>query len=162
MESLRIGGSLKRIKKLNLPAILEFSLPDGGGMRYLAAIGLTGDQIWLSDGGETFSTHLGTLSRYWKGVAYILWKNYFNYTGIIPISSPGEAVMSLKIHLKALGFPIQEVSAAYNSTTRKAIESIQARNGLIVDGMVGPLTKIALYNEDPSLNIPRLADTPSE
>jgi general secretion pathway protein A len=161
MESLRIQGNLTRIKRLNLPAILEFSLPDGGGLRYLAVVRLAGDEIRLSDGEDTFSTNLGSLSGHWKGVAYILWKNYYNYMGIIPISSPGEAVISLKIHLKALGFPIEEVSAAYNIATRKAIEAVQARNGLIVDGVVGPLTKIALYNEDQSLNIPRLANTPS-
>ena len=90
-------------------------------------------------------------------MAHIFWKNYFNYTGVIPISSPGEVILSLKVHLKAKGFPIEAMTAAYDTTTRLAVETIQARNGLNVDGMVGPMTKIALYNEDPSLNGPRLA-----
>jgi general secretion pathway protein A len=90
-------------------------------------------------------------------VAHIFWKNYYNYTGVIPISSPGEVILSLKVHLKAMGFPIQAMTAAYDTDTRLAVETIQARNGLDVDGMVGPMTKIVLYNEDPSLSGPRLA-----
>jgi general secretion pathway protein A len=160
MEALRVQGSLSLIKRLNLPAILEFPHPDGSGSRFLAVVGLADDEIRLSDGDAVFSISPASLAGLWNGVAHILWKNYFNYTGIIPISSPGEVILSLKMHLKALGFPIEAMTAAYDTTTRSAIEVIQARHGLEVDGMVGPLTKIALYNEDQSLKAPRLAGTP--
>jgi general secretion pathway protein A len=157
MEALRLKGNLTLIKNLNLPAILEFPLPDGSGSRFMALVGLADDEIRLSDGENTFSVAPASLAGLWSGVAHIFWKNYYNYTGIIPISSPGEVILSLKVHLKALGFPIEEMTAAYDTSTRLAVEDIQARNGLDVDGMVGPMTKIALYNEDPSLNVPRLA-----
>ena len=81
---------------------------------------------------------------------------------MIPISSPGEVILALKMHLKSLGFPIAEMTAAYDITTRSAVETIQARHGLNADGMVGPLTKIVLYNEDRSLDIPRLISPPGE
>ena len=161
MEAIRLQGDLTLIRKLNLPAILEFPHPDGSGSRFMALVGLADDEIQLSDGDDTFSVAPASLVGLWSGVAHIFWKNYFNYTGVIPISSPGEVILSLKVHLKALGFPIKEMSAAYDTTTRLAVEEIQARNGLDVDGMVGPLTKIVLYNEDQSLNVPRLTDTPS-
>jgi general secretion pathway protein A len=157
MEVFRVKGNLTLIKKLNLPAILEFPLPDGSGSRFLALVGLADDEIRLSDGDETYSVAAASLAGLWNGVAHIFWKNYFNYTGVIPISSPGEVILSLKVHLKAMGFPIEAMTAAYDTTTRLAVEAIQARNGLAVDGLVGPMTKIALYNEDPSLNGPRLA-----
>jgi general secretion pathway protein A len=86
----------------------------------------------------------------------VFWKNFFNYKGVIPTTSSGEAILSLKIHLKGLGFSIPKMTAAYDTDTRMAVEEIQARSGLITDGKVGPLTKIALYNEDKSLTIPRL------
>ncbi len=157
MEVLRTKGNLTLIKKLNLPAILEFPPPDGSDVRFMALVGFEGDEIRLSDGDDTFSVAPALLTELWNGVAHIFWKDYFNYTGVIPISSPGEVILSLKVHLKAKGFPIQEMTAAYDTTTRLAVETIQARNGLYVDGMVGPMTKIVLYNEDPSLNSPRLA-----
>ena len=154
METLRLHGNLTLIRKLNLPAILEFPHPDGSDTRFMALVGLADDELRLSDGEDTFSVAPASLAGLWNGVAHIFWKNYYNYTGIIPISSPGEVILSLKVHLKALGFPIEKMTAAYDTTTRLAVEAIQARNGLDVDGMVGPMTKIALYNEDPSLNGP--------
>ncbi len=156
MEVFRVKGSLTLIKKLNLPAILEFSTPDGSDARFMALVGFEEDEIRLSDGEDTFSVAPASLAGRWNGVAHIFWKNYFNYTGVIPISSPGEVILSLKVYLKSKGFPIEAMTAAYDTTTRLAVETIQARNGLNVDGMVGPMTKIALYNEDPSLNGPRL------
>jgi general secretion pathway protein A len=157
MEVLRVKGNLNLIKKLNLPAILEFPPPGGSDSRFMTLVGLSDDEVRLSDGEDTFSLEPASLAGLWNGVAHIFWKNYFNYTGVIPISSPGEVILSLKMHLKAMGFPINQMTAAYDSSTRLAVEGIQARNGLNVDGMVGPMTKIALYNEDPSLNGPRLA-----
>jgi general secretion pathway protein A len=157
LEVLRAKGSLTLIKKLNLPAILEFPSPDGSGSRFMALVGFADDEIRMSDGDGTFSVAPASLVGRWNGVAHIFWKNYFNYTGVIPISSPGEVILSLKVHLKALGFPIATMTAAYDTTTRLAVEAIQARNGLHVDGLVGPMTMIVLYNEDPSLNSPRLA-----
>ena len=160
MESLRVQGGLDLIRRLNLPAIFEFPHPDGNGSRFIAMVGLSGDEIRMSNGRKTFSVAPESLAGLWNGVAHILWKNYYDYAGIIPISSPGDVILSLKMHLKTLGFPIEEMSAAYDIPTRSAIETIQARHGLDVDGMVGPQTKIALYNEDLSLTVPRLASPP--
>jgi hypothetical protein len=75
---------------------LEFPHPDGSGSRFLAVVGLADDEIRMSDGDQTFSTRPASLAGKWNGVAHIFWKNYFNYTGVIPISSPGEVILSLK------------------------------------------------------------------
>ena len=40
--------------------------------------------------------------------------------------------------------------------TMAAVKEIQMKHGLPSDGFVGPLTKIALYNEQPGLEIPHL------
>ena len=59
--------------------------------------------------------------------------------------------------LLQLGYDNITMTEKYDEQTIKIIKDIQARNGLHVDGLVGPLTKIALYNEahelvKPSLN----------
>ena len=124
MEVLRVKGNLTLIKKLNLPAILEFPLRRTGAIpSSWPWSALTDDEIRLSDGDDTFSVEPASLAGRWNGVAHIFWKNYFNYTGVIPISSPGEVILSLKVHLKAMGFPIEAMTAAYDTTTRLAVES---------------------------------------
>jgi general secretion pathway protein A len=160
LETLRVKGNLNVVKKLNLPAILEFIRPGDNEFRFLAMLKLANDEIRMSDDETTFSVPPASLAGLWNGVAYILWKNYYHFDGVIPISSPGEVILSLKMHLKTLGFPIAEMTATYDATTRAAVETIQARHGLDADGMVGPLTKIVLYNEDRSLEMPRLTPTP--
>jgi general secretion pathway protein A len=156
LEALRVKGNLNVIKKLNLPAIMEFVRPGDGDPRFLTVLELSPDRIRLADGESDFSVPPASLAGLWSGVAWILWKDFYQLEGVIPVSSPAEVILSLKIYLKSMGFPIAEMTPAYDDTTRAAVETIQARHGLDADGMVGPLTKIVLYNEDRSLDIPRL------
>lgn len=160
LEATRVRGNLNLIKKLNLPAILEFPKRGSSGSRFLTVLSIADNELIMSDGNSVFFVPPSSLAGFWNGVIHIFWKNYYNYQGVIPTSSPGEAILSLKGHLKALGFPIPEMTAAYDTATRRAVEVIQARHGLTVDGMVGPLTKIVLYNDDQSLDIPRLTVAP--
>ncbi len=159
LEYLRVQGNLNLIKKLNLPAILEFPREDGGGNRYLAVIGLPESKIRLSNGDVAFDAEPESIADAWNGTAHVLWRNFYNYTGIIPVSSPGEVILSFKVHLKNLGYPMRSLNPAYDTATRMVVEKIQRRNGLDADGMVGPLTKIVLYNEDHALTIPRLVES---
>jgi general secretion pathway protein A len=157
LEALKLQGELSDLRSLNLPAILEVFFPQSTDPRFVAIIAIEEDIIWLWDHSEPISASPEFLSAAWNGVAYVLWKDFFNYQGVIPVSSPGEVIVSLKVHLKRLGFDIQEMNGAYDAATRLAIEVIQQRNGLEVDGIVGPMTKIVLYNEDRLLDIPRLS-----
>lgn len=158
MEYLRAKGNFNLIKKLNLPAILEFPRADGSGNRYLVVIGLPESKFRLSNGEVTLDASPESMVGLWNGTVHIFWRNFHNYTGIIPISSSGEVILSLKGHLKNMGFHMSTLNPAYDTATRMAIEQIQRRHGLDADGMVGPLTKIVLYNEDHSLAIPRLVE----
>ena len=156
MEIIQTTGNLNLIRNLNLPAIVEFPHPDGIGVCYLAVTSMRADEVQLSDGEKKYSVPSTVMESMWNGRVHILWKNYFNYTGVVPINAPGDVILNLKEHLKALGFPVGEMNATYDGVTRETIERIQAQHGLEVDGMVGPQTKIVLYNDDETLEIPRL------
>ena len=54
------------------------------------------------------------------------------------------------------GFQNVAIDEKYDEFTRNAVESIQAKYGIPVDGYVGPLTKIILYREKDSFRMPRL------
>ncbi|MCD6585016.1 MAG: AAA family ATPase [Desulfobacteraceae bacterium] len=153
-----INGDLERIVRLNIPAILKFDAPSGDGPVYLTAIQVTPDAMIFS-GYKTLpaiEVPYAWIMENWGGEAFVFWKNFYTYQGTIPLDAPGESVITLKLHLRDIGYQHIEISGTYDLATRMAIKAIQARHGIPIDGYVGPLTKIVLYNEKQSLAIPHL------
>jgi general secretion pathway protein A len=153
-----INGDLARIRSLNICAILEFKSPDTHLPVYLTAVEATNDSMTFFENQANVRLVFDddAIRPYWTGRAYVFWKNFYNYQGIIPFNTQNESILTLKLHLRDIGFENVEINGAYDASTRKAVEAIQAKHGIPVDGYVGPLTKIVLYNEKSSLPIPRL------
>ncbi|MGD8990358.1 MAG: AAA family ATPase [Desulfobacterales bacterium] len=157
----RIETDMAFIKKLNLPAILEFYPPGSSIPGYLTIIRLDGDKITLKGKSEPerIVTDLKELEFYWSGVAYLPWKNFHSIWGTIPTQSYKDSVITLKLLLQDIGFQNVAIDEEYDEFTRNAVESIQAKYGIPVDGYVGPLTKIILYREKNSFQMPRLYES---
>ena len=157
----RLETDMAFIKKLNLPAILEFYPPGSPDPGYLTLWRLDGEQIMLK--GKTdiewIVTHLEELEFYWSGVAYMPWKNFHSIWGTIPTQSYKDSVITLKLLLQDIGFQNVAIDEKYDEFTRNAVESIQAKYGIPVDGYVGPLTKIILYREKNSIQMPQLYES---
>ncbi|MFC1823076.1 AAA family ATPase [Thermodesulfobacteriota bacterium] len=155
---LRIEKNIDLVKKLNLPAILEFLPPGSLSPRFVAVSEIDQEGITLYGGPEKsrFFAKYDDLEIYWSGAVYIPWKNFLNYTGIIPLSAPRDSVITLKMLMQDIGFREIEISPYYDESLREAVEKIQMKHGILVDGIVGPMTKIVLYNEMGSLNIPHI------
>ncbi|MGD2036596.1 MAG: AAA family ATPase [Desulfobacterales bacterium] len=155
----RVEADMALLKKLNLPAILEFYPPGSPSPGYLTLSRLDGDKIILQgkDENEWIVTGLEELEFYWSGVAYLPWKNFHSIWGTIPAQSYKDSVITLKLVLQKLGFENVSIDDQYDSLTRHAVETIQAKYGIPVDGYVGPLTKIILYKEENSLEMPQLS-----
>jgi general secretion pathway protein A len=153
----RIEGDIKAIKNLNLPAILAFHHPGGRLPVYLTLIKMDEGRVTFKSGVDVIETGQGEAESYWTGVAYIPWKDFLNLKGEIPSMSTEDSITTLKILLRDIGFSDIEVNARYDERTRDIIKQIQAKHGLKVDGLVGVLTKIVLYNEKKSFDIPHIA-----
>jgi general secretion pathway protein A len=155
----RIQGSLNAVKKLNLPAILSMDSGKNNRPRYLVLIKTDAQQIILRGGKRDISIELtpAELESYWSGTAYIPWKNFLSITGTIPIDASKDSILTLKKLLRDIGFKKVELTPVYDDQTREAVEKIQRKYGLRVDGAVGSTTKIALYNEKKSLKRPYIA-----
>ena len=69
--------------------------------------------------------------------------------------SHGEIAM-LKAQLTDIGYTQLGTDSIYDERTEEAIKQIQRKYGLESDGIVGPLTKIVLFNENPRLDIPHI------
>ncbi|GBC59280.1 peptidoglycan-binding protein [Desulfonema ishimotonii] len=154
----RVRGDLNQLIMLNLPTVLTL-YPEGSDVPgYLALTGADTETLILSDGRQTVVAGPEELNRFWSGVAYTPWKNFLGITGTIPRNASADSIITLKMILQDIGFRQIEITPVYNDETRQAVRQIQERNGVTVDGAVGPMTKIILYNEIPSLTIPHLSD----
>jgi len=154
----RIKCDLNMIKNLNLPAVLELYSPGKQIAGYLAVVKMDGDTITLAGRDEegTIEIYPDELASYWSGVAYIPWNNFMSYRGTIPTNSSDDTILTLKMHLRDIGFDEIKITPVYDIQAKKAVKEIQKKHGIPVDGFVGSLTKIVLYNENKSLKIPHL------
>jgi general secretion pathway protein A len=156
----RIDDDLDLVLRLNLPAILEFRAPESGRQAFLGLVRIDGQgrPVFSTGGGEEILVpgDRGAALPFWSGAAYIPWRNFFSITGEFPGHPPSESLISLKLLLKDIGFSRIDLSPRYDEATRNAVARIQRKHHLPVDGVVGSLTKITLYNEIDSLNIPHL------
>ena len=154
----RIKTNLNLLKRLNLPAILEFFPPGSEKPGYLTLSKTEGD-ILSFDGpmrNKEIETNEEEVNLYWSGVAYLPWKNFLSIEGTLPTRTNKDAIITLKLLLHDLGYLNVELNSDYDARTRAVIEEIQTRYGILADGFVGPLTKIVLYRFAGSFDMPRL------
>ena len=154
----RIVGNLNSVKKLNLPAVLTFYPLNKVSPVYLTLSKVDYRKITLRGGKEDISLILtpAELEAHWSRVAYIPWKNFLSLKGTIPLDSPNESIITLKMFLRDIGFKDVEISPSYDDNTRRAVKKIQRKYGLHIDGAVGSTTKIALYNEKYFSQLPHI------
>jgi len=154
----RLETDLSLLKNLNLPAVLEIFPPGSQTPGYLTLSEINDTNIKLGGAGEhiVITSDPDEMPFYWSGVAYVPWKNFLAISGIIPKNSGGEAVITLKLLLRDIGYNDLELNAEYDLETQQAIEDVQAKYGIAVDGFVGPLTKMILYQEKRTFEIPEV------
>jgi len=155
----RVEADLEVLRRLGMPAILEFRAGTKAAGTYLALIG-TGPETLILKGAAAepaMEAMPSELQPWWTGAAYIPWKNFLSLTGSIPGNAPADSVLALKMLLRDLGHAGVPMNKDYDPVTQKTIEQVQAKYGLPVDGVVGNLTKIILYREGRSFNVPMIA-----
>jgi general secretion pathway protein A len=154
----RIDSDLDLMLNLNLCAILKFEHLKNNYPIYLTVIKAKNHTLTLSDGetGRKIDVLHDDIIKYWTGTGFIFWKNFYNYQRIIGRNSPKESIITLKMHLRDIGYKNIEINTNYDLFTQLVIKAIQAKHGIPVDGSVGPLTKIVLYNEKKLFAIPHL------
>ncbi len=157
LELLNSRNGMEILRKLNLPAVLELRPPETAPPVYLALTGVDGDSVVLDSDRGPVRLSSAELGPYWSGQAFVPWRNFYGLEGIIPRNAPDDAVVTLKMMLRDIGFVDLEPTAVFDEKTRQAIQYLQEKHQVAVDGAVGPQTKIILYNElaEP-LSIPRL------
>jgi len=155
----RVETNLDLLKRLDLPAILEFYPTDSEEPGYLTLSETDGDKVSFDVPKENkvIETNEDEINLYWSGVAYLPWKNFLSISGTLPTRTNEDSIITLKLLLHELGYHKVELNGDYDIRTRNAIEEIQTKYGILADGFVGSLTKIILYRSKGSFEMPRLS-----
>jgi hypothetical protein len=155
----RVKTNLDLLKRLDLPAILEFYPTDSEEPGYLTLSKTDGDKVSFEVPKENkvIETNEDEINLYWSGVVYLPWKNFFSISGTLPTRTSKDSIITLKVLLHELGYHNVDLNDDYDVRTRNAIEEIQTQYGLQADGNVDTLTKIILYKSKGSFEMPRLS-----
>ena len=154
-----VTDSIDTLAALGLPAVIRLRGPEAEHPVYAGLLGKHGDHWFLAidRGDAVVRTDARMLQSFWDGLALVPWKNYMGYSGVIPGGAPRSAVVLLKQLLWEIGYADLLIDDRYDAPTRHAVQEIQAKKGLVVDGLVGNRTKIVLFSEKDSLPIPQLS-----
>jgi general secretion pathway protein A len=153
----RFNGNLGALVRMNVPVLLELTLPGVQGKRYLALTGAENDRYFIAPviHGRHFITG-SELDRVWSGRSYLLWKNYLNIPPGLKNGTAGEATGRLQSLLKQAGVYHGSLTGAFDQATVAAIKSFQVDRGIEPDGLAGNQTLLLLYRSAGAFYSPEL------
>ena len=156
----QIDCEFELVKHLNLPAILGLKISGSGLTPYLTITNMDDSRAILieKDTGDVIEATLEEMESYCSGAIYVLYKDFFSCTGTIPGNAPNDSILTLKLMLKEIGFNEMEMNPVYDKAAEYAVKTLQEKHHIPVDGIVGTLTKMVLYNEISMLEIPHISE----
>jgi general secretion pathway protein A len=144
-ECLFLVGGWPRLRRYDVPAILEILLPAGTNKR-VTLVRLSGETATLSIGGSEYSFPILEVDQVWDGSSIILWKPPFPPPYQLAPGAQGNGVVWVRSTLDSLDNrqPAAAGSDVYDDELRQRILSFQRNRALIQDGFVGNETLVRL------------------
>ncbi len=158
LRYLPVNGTLERLQLLNVPAILELSVPPSQHRRFALVTAIDTDRVLLRYGGTAVTLSSEEMTHVWLGEAHVFWRDFLNLSPYMAPGSVGEDVMKLQQLLARIGEYQGNFSSSYDRPTAEAIARFQRSRRLVADGIVGPLTKILLYEAVGAFDHPHLGN----
>lgn len=156
LRYLPVSGTLERLRLLDLPAILELSVPQSRQRRFAVLTALGDGRVRLRCGGVETTLTTEEIADAWLGEAHLFWRDFESLSPYLAPGSIGDEVTRLQHMLARIGEYHGALSQSYDQATAEAIARFQRSRRLVADGIVGPLTKIALYGALAGYDHPRL------
>ncbi|VUZ85266.1 Putative general secretion pathway protein A [Candidatus Methylomirabilis lanthanidiphila] len=157
LQCLFKTGTWGKLRRLNLPAIIELSTP-AGDRRYATVVALDEQNATLDFGGRRHVFPLSEIDRYWDGPFILLWK--VPELGSVPIrpGARGKDVEWVRERFAEFdGVPGGERNRqVFDNDLRARVIAFQRSRLLTADGVVGKetLTHLSAAQRDPK--VPRL------
>ena len=168
------GGSIELLRRLDHPVLLPLvpvrpsstrssstlaNTKNATAPRWLAITGFVGDRARLAGliSDRIVTVPIADLADHWLETGIIVWERYEPVPELLAIGGQGRGVLWLQRSLSELHFFQGRANGSFDSVTQAALIEFQRKNGLVADGMAGPLTQIALYAELDRYPVPRLS-----
>jgi general secretion pathway protein A len=151
-ECLFQKGSWLKLRRFNLPAILEMTSPKGVRCR-MAVSRLDGETATLMIGGRQYTFPQSEIDDVWDGSFILLWKPPFAARQLY-VGMHGEEVKWVRRALDRVEGrnPDSAVSDTYDGDLQQRVMAFQRERSLVPDGYVGieTLVRLAQAVEEPS------------
>jgi general secretion pathway protein A len=152
LECLFQMGNWPKLRRFDLPALLEMIMPNGTRYR-MTLVQLGNETATLAIGSRQYTVTLAEIDQVWDGSFIVLWKPPFTLRKL-SLGDRGEEVLWIRgtlDHLEGKG-PDDSASDLFDENLRQRIIAFQRERSLIPDGYVGSetLVRLALALEGPN------------
>jgi general secretion pathway protein A len=155
-------GTWARLRRYDLPAILELSAPSGE-RRYATLVSLGDDRATMDLGGRQHTFPLREIDRYWEGAFILLWRAPgLSSASIVPgtRSKDVEWVRQRLGEVDGTPGPARNRDV-FDEELRGRVVAFQRSRSLVADGIVGEETLIHLSTAQRDARAPRLTQAGS-
>jgi general secretion pathway protein A len=163
LQCLERRGSLAQLRLLNRPAILMLS--DEAGTPYQVVLrGLTYQSAQLQVGSQELTVDVAELTRYWFGDFVLLWHPGARDVRDLSVGMRGGPVRRLRQQLDRWSgvAPGNAANDEYDPELKQMVEQFQRANRLMVDGIAGLETQVALDAALAAPDTPTLGTRPAQ
>ncbi len=150
-----LNANFDKLAVFNYPAILEISLPNTQGTKYLSLVSINGeDGIFGSV--DRIEMPLKVIDLMWTHKAIILWKDFESLPERFGTGFEGKQAIWLQKNLRLLGFFKGREAPSYGPNTQLSVAKFQRKHHIKDDGQFGTESKIVLYGLSNIYQTPKL------
>jgi len=157
LQCLKLSGTWRDIERIDHPVVVEL-WDDRADPYYAAVLGNHDDHVSMRLGDQTVEATSAELGSHWYGSYIVLWQMPPDYRGALKLGDEGPSVAWLRQHLaSALQVDLRAADPArFDDALQAALIRFQRENGMVPDGVAGPMTWIAMRATQPDAT-PRLS-----
>ena len=108
--------------------------------------------------GSPLRVSLAQVGDHWSGNAWVAWRDFEELPDILRPPLSGAPVIWLQQALGRMGFYDDAATGEFDAATIQGVRDLQASLQIEVDGTVGRVTKIRLYEKLGHYAVPRLRE----
>jgi general secretion pathway protein A len=154
LQCLFRSGNWNRLRRLDLPVILELTGPTGARRR-ATLVSLEEERATLAVAGGEYTYPLDEIDQIWDGSFILVWKAPPIRSRLISRGMQGADVAWLRVRLDALDGRTSKSPGpdVYDASLEQRVVAFQRSRALVPDGLVGDetLLQLTLATREPSV-----------